>query len=89
MSQEFVMSLGREALTMVLLIGAPVLGLGLLAGLLVSLFQATTQINEPTLAFIPKIIMVLVSALLFGPWMMGTMLEYSVRIFSRIPEVVR
>lgn len=89
MTQEFVLALGNEALTTTLLVAGPILGLGLLAGLVVSLFQATTQINEPTLAFIPKIVMVLVAGLLFGPWMYTVMIEFSLRIFHQIPEVVR
>lgn len=83
------MALGRESLMTVLLLTAPILGLGLLAGLLVSLFQATTQINEQSLAFIPKILVVIFSVLFFGPWMFSTMIDFTVRVLSRIPELVR
>ncbi|MHB9145593.1 MAG: flagellar biosynthesis protein FliQ [Symbiobacteriia bacterium] len=89
MSQEFVMSLGRDALLTVLLVSAPVLGLSLLVGLLVSIFQATTQLNEATLSFVPKILAVLLAVVLFGPWMMTTMLQFTTRIFASLPSLVR
>ena len=76
MSGDLVIQLGQEALMVVMLVSAPMLGLGLLVGLLVSVFQATTSIQEQTLAFIPKIIAVFVAVLIFGPWMLRIMLEY-------------
>jgi flagellar biosynthesis protein FliQ len=88
-TEEFVISLGREALLTVLLIGAPILGLGLLAGLVVSIFQATTQINEQTLTFIPKIVVVLIAIVIFGPWMFSTMMEFTNNVFEAIPNVGR
>lgn len=89
MTQGVVIQVGREALWTVLLLAGPVLVLGLIAGVAVSIFQATTQINEQTLAFIPKIIIVLVTVVLFGPWMFTTMLEFTQHLYSRIPELVR
>jgi flagellar biosynthetic protein FliQ len=89
MSQDLVVSLGREALTTVLLLAAPVLGLSLLTGLVISVFQATTQIHEQTLAFVPKIVAVLVGVGLFGPWMMGTMIDFTRRIYELVPQLVR
>lgn len=74
---------------MVLLVSAPILGLSLLVGILVSLFQATTQMNEQTLSFVPKIIAVLGAALLFGPWMMNTLVNYSTRLLTSLPDVIR
>ena len=71
MSEVEIIALGKEAVRTVLLVSGPTLGLGLLVGLLVSIFQATTQIQEQTLTFIPKIIAVLLSLVLFGPWMLG------------------
>ena len=68
MSGDLVIQLGQQALMIVLLVSAPMLGLGLLVGLAVSVFQATTSIQEQTLAFIPKIIAVFVAILIFGPW---------------------
>ena len=71
MDQAIVIDVAREAIKSVLLVSAPILGLGLLVGLIVSIVQATTQIQEPTLSFIPKIIAVSLTMLVFGPWMMN------------------
>jgi flagellar biosynthetic protein FliQ len=73
---------------MVMLISAPMLGLGLLVGLLVSVFQATTSIQEQTLAFIPKIVAVFVAILVFGPWMLRLMVDYVINIFSNLPAYI-
>lgn len=89
MDQAFVVNLGREALLTVLLVGAPILGLGLLVGLLVSIFQATTQINEQTLTFIPKIVAVLAAIIFFGPWMLTVMLEFTQNLLTNIPVHIR
>lgn len=88
MEEEFVAALMRQALLTVLYVSGPVLALGLIIGLLVSVFQATTQINEQTLSFIPKILAVLVVIVVFGPWMYHTMLEFAQGVFARIPQVV-
>ncbi|MBQ5760107.1 MAG: flagellar biosynthesis protein FliQ [Schwartzia sp.] len=85
MSGDVVIQLGQEALMMVLLISAPMLGLGLLVGLAVSIFQTTTSIQEQTLAFIPKIIAVFVAILVFGPWMLRLMVEYVTNILVNLP----
>ena len=85
MSGDLVIQLGQEALMVVMLVSAPMLGLGLLVGLLVSVFQATTSIQEQTLAFIPKIIAVFVAILIFGPWMLRIMVEYVTNIFVNLP----
>ena len=85
MSGDLVIQLGQEALMIVMLVSAPMLGLGLLVGLLVSVFQATTSIQEQTLAFIPKIIAVFVAILIFGPWMLRIMVEYVTNIFVNLP----
>ena len=69
----------------VLLVSAPMLGLGLTVGLMVSVFQATTSIQEQTLAFIPKIIAVFVAILIFGPWMLRIMVEFVSSIFTNVP----
>lgn len=89
MTEEFVINLGREALLTVLLVGGPILGLGLLAGLVVSIFQATTQINEQTLTFIPKIVVVLIAVVIFGPWMFNTMMEFTNNVYAAIPDIGR
>jgi flagellar biosynthesis protein FliQ len=85
MSGDVVIQLGQEALMIVMLVSAPMLGLGLLVGLMVSVFQATTSIQEQTLAFIPKILAVFVAILIFGPWMLRIMVEYVTRIMVNLP----
>ena len=75
MSGDLVIQMAQEALRVVLLVSAPMLGLGLAVGLMVSVFQATTSIQEQTLAFIPKIVAVFVAILIFGPWMLRIMVE--------------
>ena len=82
---DVVIQLGQEALMIVMLVSAPMLGLGLLVGLMVSVFQATTSIQEQTLAFIPKILAVFVAILIFGPWMLRIMVEYVTNIMVNLP----
>lgn len=89
MSGDMAIQLGREALTMVMLVSAPMLGLGLIVGILVSIFQATTQIQEQTLSFIPKIIAIFFSILVFGPWILTMMVEYTRQIFMNLPQMIR
>lgn len=88
MTEEFIIALGRQAMLTVLMVSGPILIMGLIAGLLVSVFQATTQINEQTLTFIPKILVVLVAVVLFGPYMYHTMVEFAQQVFAMIPQVV-
>jgi flagellar biosynthetic protein FliQ len=87
MSPEMVIEIGRKAVQTVLLISAPMLLSGLIIGLLVSIFQAATQINEQTMTFVPKIVAVLVALLLFGPWIMNVLLTFSTGIFEGIATV--
>ena len=88
MSGDLVIQLGQEALMIVLMVSAPMLGLGLTVGLMVSVFQATTSIQEQTLAFIPKIIAVFVAILIFGPWMLRIMVEYVSGVFTNLPMYI-
>ena len=88
MSGDVVIQLGQQALMVVLLVSAPMLGLGLLVGLCVSVFQATTSIQEQTLAFIPKIIAVFVAILIFGPWMLRILVEYVMNILVNLPQYI-
>ncbi len=85
MSGDLVIQLGQEALMITIIVAAPMLGLGLTVGLMVSVFQATTSIQEQTLAFIPKIIAVFVAILIFGPWMLRIMVEFFTGIFVNLP----
>lgn len=88
MAEGMVLDIAQEALYTILLISAPVLGLTLLVGLLVSIFQATTQIQGPTLTFIPKILAALFSLIVFGPWMLGIIVDFAIRLFGSINSFV-
>lgn len=89
MSQEMVINLVQDAVMTVILIAAPPLLIGLTVGVLVSVFQAVTSIQEPTMAFVPKIIAVFLSLIIFGHFMLGTAIEYVEQLFSTIPVVIR
>ena len=88
MSGDVVIQMAQQAIMVVLLISAPMLGLGLAVGLLVSVFQATTSIQEQTLAFIPKIVAVFVAILIFGPWMLRLMADYVTTVFNNLPYYI-
>jgi flagellar biosynthetic protein FliQ len=77
-----VVNIGREMLILTLLLSAPMLLVGLVIGLLISIFQAVTQINEMTLTFVPKIIAVALSIIIFLPWMLRLIVEYTTRLFE-------
>ena len=89
MTPEIVMELGRSAIETMILLSAPMLLFSLVAGLLVSVFQAVTQINEATLSFVPKILAVFVAFLLFFPWMMSLAVGYTVTLLNSIPMYAR
>ena len=82
------MTMGYEAMKLALLLSAPMLLVALVTGLLISLFQAATQINEATLSFIPKLLAVFATAVVAGPWMLGLVLDYIRTLFSSIPQLV-
>lgn len=88
MSPENVVSLVRQALEILVLVSAPPLAVALAVGLLVSVFQAATQINEMTLSFIPKLLAVFAALVLAGPWMLSTMVEFTRALFEAIPQLV-
>ncbi|SMG38722.1 flagellar biosynthesis protein FliQ [Paraburkholderia susongensis] len=88
MTPEAVMTLAHEAMYVGLLLSAPLLLVALVVGLLVSLFQAATQINETTLSFIPKLLAIVVTMVIAGPWMLTTMLDYLRHTLSSIPSLV-
>lgn len=89
MSQEFVLNLAREALYSALLVAAPPLIVGLAVGLLISIFQATTQIQEQTLTFVPKIVAVLLSILIFGSWMLSIITGFTTELLSNLGSMIR
>jgi flagellar biosynthetic protein FliQ len=85
---ETVMTVGRQALELTLLISGPLLIAALAVGLLVSVFQAATQINEMTLSFIPKLIAILVTLVIAGPWMITMMVDYMRRLLENLPFMI-
>ncbi|WAH35392.1 flagellar biosynthesis protein FliQ [Alicyclobacillus dauci] len=88
MSETYVMGLGAQIMWLVVKLTAPVLLLGLAVGLLVSIFQATTQIQEQTLAFVPKIMAVIVALLAFGPWMLTNIVNFTTAILGHLMNYV-
>ncbi|WP_338452061.1 flagellar biosynthesis protein FliQ [Niallia oryzisoli] len=88
MTPETVIAIAEEGIWAVLLISGPLLALALVVGLVVSIFQATTQIQEQTLAFIPKIVAVLLGIVFFGPWMLSHLISYSTNIFSNLVRFI-
>lgn len=88
MSSEFVLTLAEKGIYTILLVAGPLLILALGIGLLVSIFQATTQIQEQTLAFIPKIVAVLIGLVIFGPWMLTKMVEFTVDLYQNMNRFV-
>ena len=87
MTPESVMTIGGHAMQVTLMVAAPVLVVVLVIGLLVSIFQAATQINEQTLSFIPKLVGVVASLVVAGPWMLTTMVDYMRSVFTSIPAL--
>jgi len=88
MTPEFVVSLAGESIQMVLLLSLPLLGVGLLVGLFVAVMQATTQIQEMTLSFVPKIVAVLLALLAAAPWMLTKISVFTSRLITSIPDVI-
>ncbi|MDR1619803.1 MAG: flagellar biosynthesis protein FliQ [Clostridiales bacterium] len=82
MGQMEVTTVMQDAIMTVLVVAAPILIVGMIVGVIISIFQATTQINEQTLAFVPKIIAILLSILLFGGWMLVNLTEFAGRVYS-------
>lgn len=89
MSADFIMGLGAQIMWLVVKLTGPILIIGMAVGLVVSIFQATTQIQEQTLSFIPKIAAVIVVLLIFGPWMLATMVDFTQNIFSHLMQFVQ
>jgi flagellar biosynthetic protein FliQ len=87
MTPEGVMNLGRDAMEITLMVAAPILLTVLIIGLIVSIFQAATQINEQTLSFIPKLVGVFVALAFAGPWMLTTLVDYMRIVFTSIPAM--
>ncbi|MCL2655967.1 MAG: flagellar biosynthesis protein FliQ [Betaproteobacteria bacterium] len=88
MTETTVVALGRDALTVTLMLAAPMLLSALATGLIVAIFQAATQINEMTLGFVPKIVVMFITMIIAGPWMLTTMTDYIRRLYDSIPGLI-
>lgn len=88
MNPEQAMTIGRQALEITFMIAAPLLLAALVTGLIISIFQAATQINEMTLSFIPKLLAMFITLALAGPWILQIMLDYITRLYTSIPWII-
>ena len=88
MSADFVINIARQAMLIAILIAAPMLGFGLLVGLIVSIFQAVTQINEMTMTFVPKIVAVAAAFAIFLPWILRLIVDFTIQLILMFPDVV-
>lgn len=88
MTPEMVLTIARQTITTSLLLALPPLGIALLVGLVISIFQAVTQVQEQTLTFVPKIVAVFLSLLFFGPWMLRLLMNFAVNIFGNLGGVI-
>jgi flagellar biosynthetic protein FliQ len=88
MSADFVIGLAGDAVYTVLKASAPMLVLALVVGLLISVFQATTQIQEQTLAFVPKIVAVFIAIIVFGPWILNTVVDFTYRLLNNLHHYI-
>ena len=89
MTPDFIIGFSKEALWVTLLVASPMLGFALFVGLLISIFQAVTQIQEMTLTFVPKIIAVFITIMICGPWMLRKLIDFTTTLISEIPTLVR
>ena len=89
MTPEFVVSFAQEAIKVTILVSMPMLVLGLIVGLAISIFQAVTQIQEMTLTFVPKILIVLVALLFFASWMLEQLMHFTTTTINQIPFYIR
>lgn len=89
MNDSQVIAIAGEALWTALLVSAPILVVTLVIGVVVSIFQAMTQVNEATLTFVPKLLGVFAVSAVMGPWMVGIMVQYTYRLFATLPQAVR
>jgi flagellar biosynthetic protein FliQ len=88
-TELFALEIGRNALLLTVMLAAPMMAAALVVGLLVSVFQALTQINEQTLSFVPKILAVFAALLVAGPWLLNSLVGYTTGLFTMLPSMVR
>lgn len=84
MNESVVLALAKETLWITFLVGAPLLGVTMVIGIVISIFQAVTQINEMTLTFVPKIVGVFIALIIFGPWMLETIVSFTATLFGNL-----
>ncbi len=89
MTPEFIIGFARGAVETTLMLALPMLGLGMIVGLAISIFQSVTQIQEMTLTFVPKIIAVMMGMMLFGPWMLNRLMGFAEKVFTNFPTYIR
>ena len=89
MTPEFVVNFAQEAIKVTIFVSMPMLALGLIVGVAISIFQAVTQIQEMTLTFVPKILVVLIALLFFSNWMLGHLMNFTITTISQIPYYIR
>lgn len=89
MTSETVIYLGKEALLVALLVSAPILGTGMLVGIIVSILQAATQIQEQTLTFVPKIVAIILVLLVSGSWMLRVIIQFTQNLFTQLPNFIK
>lgn len=88
MYENLILGIANEAILTILLVSAPILGAALLTGLIISILQATTQLQEMTLVFVPKIVVVLLVIVIFGPWMLNIVTGFTYNLFAALPDLV-
>ena len=89
MTPEQIAMVVQDAIYTIILVSAPLLLVGLVVGVAVSIFQATTQINEQTLVFVPKVVSILITLIIFGPWMMARLTDFTTRLYTNINIMMR
>jgi len=89
MTVSMVMGTARSTIEVVLWASLPILGIGLIVGLIISVFQAVTQIQEMTLTFVPKIFVTFIALIIFGPWILNKLIQFTVTIFTSFPQWVK
>jgi flagellar biosynthetic protein FliQ len=89
MNELFALEIGRNALMMIVMLSAPMMAAALVVGLLISVFQALTQINEQTMTFVPKILAVFAALVVTGPWLLNSLVNYTASMFTMLPSMVR
>jgi len=89
MTPEFVVNFAQEAIKVTIFVSMPMLALGLIVGVAISIFQAVTQIQEMTLTFVPKILVVLIALLIFSNWMLGQLMNFTITTINQIPYYIR